>query len=253
MRTSKEWIPWRRYLQKHEFEIFSSLLPSSSVKILEIGGGDGMKSMFFKELNYEVECVDIDPWDEQFFPVTKIKKNQLPFESNLFDVVFSSSVITDLNDKELFFKEINRVLKDNGLILHEVPSSWWSFFTNFWHYLLIPKFILKSFFKTSQTLDEYPTKKDPLLSKTTSKISKLKRLFSHSLGDNPSFLHEIFYYTKKSWKNFFESYNYNVVEIKNDPLFFTGYGIFKNRLVNFRKFLSMFFPSAYYFKLENKS
>lgn len=251
MTISEGWMKWRKYLQIHEFEIFSSFVPSPSVNILEIGGGDGMKSMFFKELDYKVECVDIEPWEHQFYPVIKIQKNQLPFETKSFDVIFSSNVITDLNDKKLFFNEINRVLKDDGIIIHEVPSSWWSFFTNFWHYVLIPQFILKSIFKTNNS-SQQSTEKNTSFSQTVSKNSKLKRLFTHSLGDNPSFIHEIFYYTKKSWKNFFKSYNYDVIESQNHTLFFTGYGIFKNHLISFRKLLSIGFPSAYYFVLKKK-
>ncbi len=251
MTISEGWIKWRKYLQIHEFEMFSSLVPPDCKNILEVGGGDGMKSMFFKELNFNVECVDIEPWEHQFFPVIKIEKNQLPFESKFFDVIFSSNVITDLNDKKLFFNEMNRVLKDDGIIIHEVPSSWWSFFTNFWHYILIPKFILKSIFKTSNS-SQQTTEKNTSFPQTVSKNSKLKRLFTHSLGDNPSFIHEIFYYTKNSWKSFFKSYNYGIIENKNGTLFFTGYGIFKNHLISFRKLLSIGFPSVYYFVLQKK-
>lgn len=249
MVTSKGWVPWRKYLQQHEFEIFSSFLPKSDLKLLEIGGGDGMKSMFFNELDFDIVCTDIEPWKKQFHPVIKVKKNELPFDSNNFDVIFSSNVITDINDKELFFSEINRVLKTDGIILHEVPSSWWSFSTNFWHYLQIPKFILKSVFKNESTIKEN-SKKNIITSESSSKKSNLKRLFTHSLGSNPSFIHEIFYYRKNSWKKFFTTHNYKISEIKNDTLFFTGYGVFKNKFIHLRHILSIIFPSTYYFKLE---
>jgi len=59
-----DWIPWRKYIQNREFEIFCTFLPKSNLNILEIGGGDGMKSMLFDKLGHTVVCVDIEPWQD---------------------------------------------------------------------------------------------------------------------------------------------------------------------------------------------
>ena len=188
------------------------------------------------------------------FPIIKIENNQLPFESNSFDVILSSHVIPHVEEKNLIFNEINRVLNSNGIILHEVPSCWWSLFTNFLHYLQIPKFILKSFFKSKSKNNL--NSNNLFLNQNKSPSSKfltLKKLFTHPLGNNPSFIHELFYFQKSSWKNFFIKNNYKILEIKNNKLFFTGYGIFKNKFLNFRSILSIIFPSSYFFKLKKYS
>tara|TARA_B110000438_G_scaffold160720_1_gene153989 strand:+ start:1076 stop:1849 length:774 start_codon:yes stop_codon:yes gene_type:complete len=257
MIDNSAWNSWRKYIQNHEFEIFCSFLPKSNLKILEIGGGDGMKSMLLDKLGHNVVCVDIAPWEETFFPIIKIQNNELPFESNSFDVIFSSHVIPHVEEINLIFNEINRVLNSDGIILHEVPSSWWSLFTNFLHYLQIPKFILKSIFKSKNNLtSNQKTSNQKTSNQKTPSISKfltIKNLFSHPLGNNPSFIHELFYFKKSSWKNFFIKNNYNILEIKNNKLFFTGYGIFKNNFLHFRSILSIIFPSSYYFKLKKYS
>ena len=249
-----DWIPWRKYIQNQEFEIFCTFLPKSNLKILEIGGGDGMKSMLFDKLGHTVVCVDIEPWQDQFFPITKIKNNVLPFKSNSFDVILSSHVIPHVEEKNLLFDEINRVLNPDGIILHEVPSCWWSLFTNFLYYLQIPKFILKSIFKN---ISKNNLNSDKISSNqknpSISKFLTLKKLFTHPLGNNPSFIHELFYFQKSSWKSFFIKNNYRIIEIKNNNLFFTGFGIFKNRFLHFRSILSIIFPSSYYFKLKKYS
>ncbi|RZD47015.1 MAG: hypothetical protein CXT78_03135 [Thaumarchaeota archaeon] len=249
-----DWISWRKYIQNQEFKIFCTFLPKSNLNILEIGGGDGMKSMLLDKLGHNVVCVDIEPWQDQFFPIIKIKNNKLPFESNSFDVILSSHVIPHVEQKNLLFNEINRVLNSDGIILHEVPSCWWSLFTNFLYYLQIPKYILKSIFKNKSKNNLNSDNK--ISNQNNSPVSKfltLKKLFTHPLGNNPSFIHELFYFQKSSWKSFFIKNNYRILEIKNNNLFFTGFGIFKNRFLHFRSILSIIFPSSYYFKLKKYS
>lgn len=48
----------------------------------------------------------------------------LPFESEYFDSVFSSEVLTHIFKLEPIIKEINRVLKMNGNVLITVPFVW---------------------------------------------------------------------------------------------------------------------------------
>ena len=249
-----DWIPWRKYIQNREFETFCSFLPKSNLNILEIGGGDGMKSMLFDKLGHNVVCVDVEPWQDQFFPIIKIKNNELPFESNSFDVILSSQVIPCVEEKKLLFNEINRVLNSDGIILHEVPSPWWSLSTNFLHYLQIPKFILKSILKNKAKNNLNSDKKISNHNNSpTSKLLTLKKLFAHPIGYNPSFIHELFYFQKSSWKNFFIKNNYEVLEIKNSRLFFTGYGIFKKKFLYLRFIFGIIFPSVYFFKLKKYS
>ena len=253
-RVDLDWIPWRKYIQNQEFKMFCSFITKSNLNILEIGGGDGMKSMLLDKLGHNVVCVDIAPWQDQFFPIIKIKNNELPFESNSFDVILSSHVIPHVEQKNLLFKEINRVLNSDGIILHEVPSCWWSLFTNFLHYLQIPKFILKSILKNKSKNNLNSDKKISNHNNSpTSKLLTLKKLFAHPVGNNPSFIHELFYFQKSSWKSFFIKNNYEVLKIKNNGLFFTGYGIFKNRFLHFRSILSLVFPTSYFFKLKKYS
>ena len=251
MIIDSDWILWRKYIQNQEFNLFCTFLPKSNLKILEIGGGDGMKSMLLDKLGHNVVCIDVEPWQDQFFPIIKIKNNELPFESNSFDIVLSSHVIPHIEEKTLLFDEINRVLNSDGIILHEVPSCWWSLFTNFIYYLQIPKYILKSIFKNKSKYNLNSNKNSS--NQKNSSISKfltLKKLFTHPLGNNPSFIHELYYFKRSSWKSFFIKNNYKILEIKNNNLFFTGFGIFKNRFLNFRFILGIIFPSSYFFKLE---
>lgn len=249
MNTPSNWIEWRTYLQENEITIIQSLLPHSKIKILEIGGGDGFKSMKLHSMGYDISCVDEEPWDYTYYPVEKIINNHIPHISKTFDVVISANVIPVVLDKKQFFNELERILKNDGIQIHIVPSPWWSIFTNFWHYIFIPKFLIRSLLpKTEKSLN---TKINPALKQIdTKKILKIKKLFMHPLGENPSFFHEIFYFTKNSWIKLFKYYNFDILKIKNEKIFFTGYGIFKKKYIKGRNFLGLIFPTQYYFKLK---
>ncbi len=49
-------------------------------------------------------------------------KETFPFENNFFDVVFSGETIEHIIDTDLFLSQINRVLKDEGLLIMTVPN-----------------------------------------------------------------------------------------------------------------------------------
>ena len=71
-----------------------------------------------------------------------------------------------------------------------------------------------------------------------SKKQKIRMLFSHPLGVNPSFLHELYYFSKSFWKKLFQKNGFVVISIKNSDYLYSAYGIFKMKLYNLRKFLA---------------
>lgn len=242
-------IKWNHFLKNNEISIIQSFLPSKNSKILEIGGGNGYQSNIFNSLGYFVTSVDIEPKNPQYFEVQKIKSEKLDFNDNEFDIVFSSNVVAHVENKAIFFKEIKRVLKDDGVMIHVVPSSWWSIFTNIWHYLFIPSYFIKSF-RRKISKSEITTKFPNPIKNNDTRDYKFKRLFYHPLGTDISFIHEIFKFSKTSWKHFFLSFDFIIVSIENDTMLTTGYGVIKNKLINLRIFFGKIFPSYYYFILK---
>ena len=92
-----------------------------------------------------------------------IKEEKLPFKENSFDVVFFLDVAEHLTDKELInsFKEIRRVLKENGrLIIHTSPNKDWidigyKYYTR-WANFIASKLLWEPFFKTKLLYQENP-------------------------------------------------------------------------------------------------
>ena len=137
-------LKWLHFIRKEEVE--TALEPFSNKKnnnILDIGGNDGFIANYISNKGYKITSIDQNLKNPQYFPVRKGNAEELDFKNNEFDIIFLSHTIAHIKNKELLFKECKRVLKENGVIIGIVPSGWWSLVTNFWHYVLLPKTLIK--------------------------------------------------------------------------------------------------------------
>ena len=50
------------------------------------------------------------------------------FIDGTFDLIFSSNLLEHIPDLNRCLEECRRVLKDDGLMLHTMPSRWWKLF-----------------------------------------------------------------------------------------------------------------------------
>ena len=233
-------------------EIFSN---EKNLDILEIGGRDGFQANIISKKGHKVTSIDINPLSPQIHLVQKGDITKLDFADDSFDLIYSSNMLQEIYNIDKAFMEMKRVLKKDGIIIHIVPSSWWSIITNFWHYCLIPKYLIKSnkiqqIFNSKKVtnIDIQNNKEENKNSKST---TNLKKLFFHPLGTNTSFIHEIFYFSKFYWKKLFKKNGFNMINEKNCPYFYSAYSIFRFKFLKFRKFLaSIGITSCYCFIMK---
>ena len=96
-------------------------------KILEIGCGRGEFLSEFYQSGLDAYGVDISDYIKNFFPKLKFLKTdleneRLPFDDNLFDIIYSKSLIEHFYYPEKIFKEAYRVLKPGGIIITLTPE-----------------------------------------------------------------------------------------------------------------------------------
>lgn len=157
--------------------------------ILEIGAGAGWQSKILKEQGYSVSAIDITDTNykkEQVFEVIDYDGHKIPFEDKTFDIVFSSNVLEHIPHIVDFQKEIKRVLKDDGICIHLLPTSNWVFWSNITGFLRSFKF-----------------------EKAHGAIAKRS-------------LYEIYYFSKYYWDNLFNSSHFRIVKYEANNLFYTG-------------------------------
>ena len=101
----------------------------SGQKLFEIGCGRCEMLNSFSKLGFEISGVDSSERARNFAPtniskleILDISKNNLPFDNNEFDVIFTKSVIEHISDPTQLMKEILRILKPKGLIIVLTPD-----------------------------------------------------------------------------------------------------------------------------------
>jgi SAM-dependent methyltransferase len=115
-----------------EFPVMLQLLGDiQSQKLLDLGCGFGDYAKVYSEKGAIVVAVDnskkeiehaqkLDMLNAKFM-VYDISK-EFPFEELSFDVITSSLVFDHLKDLKFIFKECNRVLKNNGIIVFSITN-----------------------------------------------------------------------------------------------------------------------------------
>lgn len=100
-------------------------------KILDVGANPFHITYCLKNLGYDVVGLDLKPYkfnkfiNKYKFPIEKcnIELKKFPFKDNSFDFIIFLEIFEHLRINPIFtLKEINRVLKSNGILLLTTPN-----------------------------------------------------------------------------------------------------------------------------------
>lgn len=119
--------PYTKYPSQLCQHLFQRFVMKKGDKLLDIGCGRGDFSKGFKDLGLEVLGLDCQESHSEILKnievrYTNIENNPFPFNNEMFDVVFSKSVIEHLRNPENFIKESRRILKPGGKIIIMTPD-----------------------------------------------------------------------------------------------------------------------------------
>ena len=124
-------------IREHELAAAGSHFSQSPGRLLEIGAGTGSLSAVLAARGFEVSAIEIAGSiyeNEQVFPVSVYNGVDLPFADASFDIIFSSHVLVHIPKLDAFQREILRVLKPGGHVVHILPTTAWRFWTCLVHY-----------------------------------------------------------------------------------------------------------------------
>lgn len=133
--------PYSDYPQKLCAYLFQLYGLKKGMKMLEPGCGRGEFLGNFKDMGLDVVGVDISPEVANFnnglnVEICDVENDKLPFDDNVFDVIYSKSFVEHLYYPERYLEEAYRVLKPGGLLITLVPdweSNYKTYFDDFTH------------------------------------------------------------------------------------------------------------------------
>jgi SAM-dependent methyltransferase len=237
------WRPYYDGLRHREFvAIFAGCPPHVFQTALELGAGHGVQTRLLTQYAASIISTDLNPSILDNRPAPSIQYAICDAEAVAhqfapaqFDLVFSSNLLEHLPNVETALQGMRQVLRDDGIMVHVMPSPFW---------------------KVCHVCCYLPNHAITLLEKVTEPggLQKLVRKLTgwkdqaattHRFGNNPktqrkrrSLLHrwllpkphgvseqnfqELYAFSQERWLKAFRSANLHVVKIKKGPVF-SGY------------------------------
>ena len=257
-------------LRRAELEMIKGWL-RPGMRILEIGGGNGIQASVVAAWGYELMSIDLPerPFPRPYlFPVKDYDGINIPATDESFDLIFSSNVLEHVAHLPPLFAEMRRVLKPDGLALHILPTPAWRLWTCLTHYgdlsrarLNLPRRKNASS-SSSSCAPHVPTNgTDENVAATAatarngqrSLARRLKRtLFAEAHGEYPGALSELYYFSRRRWLKVFRENGFDVRQVAGNKLFYTGYALFPNISIERRRELSRLLGSACHIYVMSK-
>ena len=222
------WIDHLHNFRKRELAMTFEGINRKFNEGLELGAGDGFQSKLL--IKYIDNLIATDLNKERLpsssthlniqYKVLDAEKIGKHFKENSFDIVYSSNLMEHLPNVRDCFLGIHKVLKDDGIAIHIMPSPWWRFFATVLH---LPNKIANGLSNKFRT-DKKKNKKGNNLKVNRAERSKINKLFipkPHGISRN--FLVEFFAFRQSKWVSDFEATGFKIIEIKKGPVS-SGYG-----------------------------
>jgi len=212
-------------LRRFELDFALPGFPATGSRVLEVGGGTGWQARLLSEKGFQVESIDVARPDAPLvFPVRLYDGRKIPYADETFDLVFSSNVLEHVADVESLLREMSRVLRPNGWMLHILPTPAWRFWTIVMHYPFLLKYALGGG-RSNSTMQHAPTLRGTIARRGL--FETLQRILippAHGIGS--SAFKEMTTFSSLSWRQTFARAGLDVVRHADVGLFYTGHALF---------------------------
>lgn len=143
VRHSKELGAWHKFVRTTEFDNIANYIGRYFTKGLELGAGDGGQSEIIAKHCDFLTCTELGEGGRNS-RIRKFQERNIPnvsyefcdatnlsrYDDSSFDFVFSSNMLEHISNWKRCLEECNRVLKDDGIMVHTMPSREWKFWNS---------------------------------------------------------------------------------------------------------------------------
>jgi len=241
MRIKPEWKEYLQNLRKRELEITFSYLTQKKFKTgLEIGAGNGFQSRILTNYVENLYCTELnkDRLIQVENPKIKYKICDAEiidtyFEASSFDFIFSSNLFEHLPNANATIRGIRKIIKNEGIIVHVIPSTFSAIMRVLLWYPNIFIMLLEKFFRIFDTKNrnEYCENKKKVNEENNLKLDKnfynlsplIRFLYPRPHGVSQNIYKELFAFSKKHWLKEFENEDFRIIKVLKGPVC-SGYG-----------------------------
>jgi len=233
-----DWSTNLHATRKREIElIFNGCPPRVFPAALELGAGDGYQSTLLEAYVDRLVLTDMDVRRILGRRSDRVTVRQCEaeavgeaFPAAEFDLVFSSNVLDDVPNHGLALRSIHKVLRDDGVTVHVIPSPFWKLCSfGLFFPLLIPRGLRYLARRTSlgngKSALEFPN--NPRM--PSNGTSWGQRLWPLPVGPYRGHLDEFWANRKARWVHEFQRAGFRVVRILKGPVC-SGHGLGWERL-----------------------
>ncbi len=257
-------VKWINWIRLQELEVLNNTLAplaESSVKLLEIGGGNGFLAKHLADMGFDVVSIDIEPREPRYFNVQCGYCTKLEFDDDCFDIIFSSNVLEHVVDLSNGLVEMKRVLKPGGIMIHTMPTPVSTFLTMCLQpvgYFLGIGFVINQALKFAasqfkvlgarqvkkETPDSFeePKEAKPLnrqnLVATLKMINPLRLMITPPHGTCPLTFTELFQWRTDIWCKKFRDNGLSVMKVVKLPLTYSRHLVLPFCFIGLRRLLA---------------
>jgi SAM-dependent methyltransferase len=221
-------------------------------RVLELGGGSGYQASLLAAWGCRVVSLDLPgrpPAGESYYPIRDYDGQNVPFAAGTFDRVFSSNVLEHVRGLPALLAETRRVLKPGGLGVHLMPTPGWRLWTSVAHYGYLAKCLLGGD-RAIPGVARAKTAGDVLAARGAGYLLR-RALFAGPHGEWPNAAAELYGFSRRRWTRVFETNGFGIVQVADNGVFYTGYGLFPGRSLAARRRLARWLgPACHVFVVQ---
>lgn len=215
-----------KIVRAHELESAIPCFPPPNkdgirLKLLEIGAGTGQQARTLASLGYDVTAIDLPSShyrELRIFPVIDYDGHCIPCPTESMDIVFSSNVLEHVDGIDKFLDETSRVMTDDGVAIHILPTSSCRNWSLVAHYVWATRRLM-AYCAPRSPNSSTPANTPP---KRPSGLSQwIATLLPKRHGERGTALTESLFYSESWWKNRFVMHGFRVERTQPNNLFYT--------------------------------
>jgi SAM-dependent methyltransferase len=217
-----------RTVREHELDRALAYFPPArqgdvTRTVLEIGAGTGQQARSLSHKGYQVVAVDLPSShyrNDRVVEITEYDGHNIPMPDQSIDVVFSSNVLEHVLDIDGFLDEQQRVMKEDGIAIHILPSTACRLWGIPAHYIWFIRRILALLTPgLKQVNPEFSDTRIPR--KPQSARDWLSTFIPMPHGERGNTLSEAYYFSRHWWRRKFRQHGFTIVRVDGNGIFYT--------------------------------